>query len=122
MGAVGAENTKQTDDFDLSIDLSNESNYILGSHMSLIFKKDISVLITVKDEAIDTTLTNDLGGYEFNLKSSAVPEGTEEVKVVANGETIRTIPVTGVAGESSAATIGGFLATVLAVLVAMVTI
>ena len=38
---------------------------ILGLHMSLIFKKGITVLIAVGDEAIDTTFTNDLGSYEL---------------------------------------------------------
>ena len=101
IGAVGAENKNKMDNFELTVDPLEESNYIIGSHTSLIFQEGVDVMLKAGDKVIATTTTNIMGAYEFMLESNVIPEGTEEMKVVAKGEIIRTLDV--VEGGSSGA-------------------
>jgi hypothetical protein len=42
-----------------------------------------------------------MGGYEFDLEASEIPEGTTEIEVMYNGESIRTIMVQGEGSDDS---------------------
>jgi hypothetical protein len=44
-----------------------------------------------------------MGGYEYRIQASAIPDGTEEIHVMANDEIIRVVPV--VTEESGATSI-----------------
>ena len=97
IGKVGEENTRKKNTFEMSIDRSKETNWILGSHMSTIMKPDIPITFYSdgggKKEELVTITTNSMGAFEYELQSSDIPDDATEIIVMLKTETIRTIPV-----------------------------
>lgn len=102
IGNVGTEtNPLMTTEHETSIDIANESNWIMGTDKTLIFKPDILVSFHTDDGTeIDSTFTNMMGAYELELMSDLIPEGTTEILVISDGNTIRTVPVEGGADQT----------------------
>ena len=75
------------------LDLDKESNWILGSHMTLIFQADKPISFQVDDTEIASTTTNMMGAYEYELMTSKIPDGAESISVVSDGTEIRSIPI-----------------------------
>jgi len=102
IGPVGDLNADmKTDGYQTEIDLGEPSTLIQGSDMSLILQGGVDVTFMAENgDVIATTQTNMMGAYEVELESSSIPEGTTAVMVMANGNEIRSIPVTGTAGAS----------------------
>jgi hypothetical protein len=101
-------NEMKLDTFETAIEINgpDESFTIIGSAPELILTPGIPVKFMANDDdnkVIGSTETNMLGGYEYTLMASDIPNGTTEIQVVAvttsdDGEEmnnmIRTIPVT----------------------------
>lgn len=82
------------EDFQTNIDLSLESNWIMGSHQDHILKADIPISFQLSDGTeISRVTTSMMGSYEYELKSSDIPEGTEEISLISSNEVIRVIKV-----------------------------
>ena len=99
----GVVNEDKTDEFTLTIDMGEESAWLLGSHMSLIFQAEMPVTFVSAEDGteIGSTMTNIMGAYEYQMMTADIPSGTGEVKVMSGDTVIRTISVVG-GGESSA--------------------
>jgi hypothetical protein len=97
IGSVGTEDNPNTkDNFQTEIDTSTASTWIQGSHMTLIMQGDVQVSIQmVNGTEISSTQTNMLGGYEIQLMSSDIPNGTKVIDVLTKGELIRAITIQG---------------------------
>lgn len=93
IGNLGDAVLEKSNGFTPYIDTDLNSNWILGSDMSLIFKAGIPISFEVDGTEIASTSTNMMGAYEYELETSEIPEGTTMINVVANGETIRAIEV-----------------------------
>ena len=88
-----AENPYKKDSFDTTIDLSEASTFVFGSHSSLIMQGGVEVKFETTDGTeIGSTVTNGMGAYEYELMSAAIPAGTE-IYVVAKDQVIRTLSV-----------------------------
>lgn len=132
VGTVSTEeNPEITDSHQVEVDASLESNWILGSHMSLIMQKDVPVTFLAGDGSTDpspvragaeiaSTSTNGMGAYEYELLSADIPEGTKEIVVVAKNAAIRTIAVTEGTGSPEEPTSGAFHKTLAAKVIASV--
>ena len=107
IGAVGALNlmrrTAEESEFELKLNLDQETNWILGSADTLIMTGGVEVTFVsdVDGSEIARTETNIMGAYELELASSDVPAGTTKVKVMAFDKEIRTVEVKD--GSTSAA-------------------
>lgn len=113
IGNLGDVVLEKTNGFAPYIDIKLDSNWILGSDMSLIFKADIPISFKVDGGVeIASTTTNMMGAYEYELETADIPEGTSMVDVVANGETIRTIEVKSSMEEPVPSPAGNISATV----------
>ena len=125
IGPVGTEdNPLMEESFMLKIDTEKESNWILGSHMSLIFQKDVEITFkagpttgvtarstTNTGTTIATTKTNGMGAFEYELMSSAIPEGTKVISVMSGETVIQDIDVMESTVEpNSSASSYGFIA------------
>lgn len=116
IGKVGEMNSAMASEFKTEIDTSQATNWVLGSHPSLIMKPDIDVIIKTADGTVVATgATNMMGAFEIEVMSSDIPDGAEELMVQTGGQDIRTIPVimTSEPDETSAASsfdFSGFLA------------
>ena len=75
------------------MNLALEKNTIIGSHKSLIMKGGENVTFVAGNETLGTAQTAGMGGYEFHIDSSTVPDGTTEITVMTDTETIRTLQV-----------------------------
>lgn len=98
IGLVGEMNPlKQTKGFEANIVLMDgaESFFVLGSALDLILVANATIMFMAEPsgETIGETMTNMLGGYEYELMAMDIPDGTTEVVVMHNGTTIRTIQV-----------------------------
>ena len=94
IGNIGEPVLEKTNGFTPYINTDLDSNYILGSHMSLIFQPDVPVSFQASDGTeIGATATNIMGAYEYKLMTADIPEGTDMINVVANNEDIRSIDV-----------------------------
>jgi len=93
IGNIGEPIQEKTNGPKPYIDLDTGSNWLLGSHMTLIFKADKPISFQVDGVEIATTTTNMMGAYEYELATSKIPEGAEAVSVVSDGTEIRSIPV-----------------------------
>lgn len=102
IGEIGQEKNVPVDNsqFTAEIDATQESHVVFGSHSNLIFKDGVKVTFLAGDKEVASTETNVMGAYQFELMSCKIPAGTEELTVMAGGETIRTMAVTGDASES----------------------
>jgi len=90
VGTVGTtKNPTKKESFELAIDRSNgdESNFLLGSDKTLIFKADMpisffgSVDDTALDTAFDTTMTNAAGAFQYELVNKNIPATATDVIV-----------------------------------------
>ena len=90
VGTVGTtKNPTKKESFELAIDRSNgdESNFLLGSDSTLIFKGDMpisffgSVDDTAFDTAFDTTTTNAAGAFQYELVNKNIPATATDVIV-----------------------------------------
>ena len=98
IGLVGEMNPlKQAKGFQPSIVLMDgaDSFFVLGSALDLILVANATIMFMAEPsgETIGETMTNMLGGYEYELMAMDIPDGTTEVVVMHNGTTIRTIQV-----------------------------
>ena len=95
IGDIGSPVVEKTNGFTPYIDTDLDGNIILGSHMSLIFQPDVPISFQTSDGVeIGATFTNIMGAYEYKLMTDDIPEGTDMIYVVANGDAdIRTIEV-----------------------------
>lgn len=60
----------------------------------MIMQAGVTISIQADDGTeIGTTSTNMMGAYEFELMTTDIPMGTNEISVVANDLTIRTVTV-----------------------------
>jgi hypothetical protein len=130
IGLVGDVNTLKSESFETVIMTGcGDTNFmIIGSAPSIILTADqpITLVAEPSGATVGETVTNMMGGYEYDLASSDIPEGTTEIVVMANGESIRSIEV--MAGgdcgsESTAAGVslrGGAVLAATASLLAMV--
>jgi hypothetical protein len=131
VGAVGTEeNSLKLDTYETMIDPSADSNWVIGSDMSLIFQAGVEVMFeasetvvtplsndvgTIRETVVATTQTNGMGAYEYELMSSDIPAGATKISVVVDSTVIRTIEVTNAASSedtSSTSTRGFFMAAV----------
>lgn len=98
IGLVGEMNPlKQTKGFEPNIVLMDgaDSFFVLGSALDLILVANATITFMAEPsgESIGETMTNMLGGYEYELMAMDIPDGTTQVDVMHNGTTIRTIQV-----------------------------
>eukprot|EP00177_Eucheuma_denticulatum_P008545 GFKZ01015554.1.p1 GENE.GFKZ01015554.1~~GFKZ01015554.1.p1 ORF type:complete len:115 (-),score=19.08 GFKZ01015554.1:54-368(-) len=85
--------------------MNAESAWLIGSDMALILTADLPVTFNTHDGTeIGSTTTNMMGAYEYQLMTSDIPEGTTEVKVMHDGNVIRTVSVVNGDSASSAPT------------------
>lgn len=95
IGNIGtAVNPSLVSTHQTEIDPNLKSNWLIGGDISLIFKPDEPVSFqTQAGSEVASAETNMMGAYEYELMSSDIPEGTTEIKVIANDVVIRTISV-----------------------------
>ena len=93
IGNIGEPIQEKTNGPKPYIDLDMDSNWLLGTHMTLIFKADKPFSFQVDGVEIATTTTNMMGAYEYELATSKIPKGAEAIFVVSDGTEIRSIPV-----------------------------
>ena len=114
IGNVGEATSEKTNGPKPYIDIDEDSNWILGSHMTLIFKADKPISFQVDGMEIASTTTNMMGAYEYELMTADIPEGTEAVSVVSDGTEIRSISVQSSMGmpgdemDDTSAAVGSF--------------
>ncbi|GAX21725.1 hypothetical protein FisN_31Lh001 [Fistulifera solaris] len=86
------------------------TSLIMGSAPSLAFVANATVRVeTMNGAVIQRSVTNEMGGYQFELLSVAIPQSSDEIVVVAalnadnEDETIliRTLPTSDRAGEEN---------------------
>ena len=97
IGMVGEMNPLKADEFETMIVLMNgdDSFFLLGTSPDLILVAGAPVQIVAEPskEMLGETMTNMLGGYEYELMADDIPDGTTSVVVMHNGTVIRTIEV-----------------------------
>jgi hypothetical protein len=104
IGLVGDEmNTLKLSDGDefmttiaLGDDMMMEDTFtLIGTSPALIFAADEPITFVAKPsgDVVGETTTNIMGGYEYDLEAAMIPDGTTEIVVMYNGESIRTIMV-----------------------------
>ena len=109
IGPVGMTNDLKATSFEQDIVLTSDDAMmytIIGSAPSLIMQGGVEVtFVTEAGDVIGSTETNMMGGYEYTMSASDIPEGVMMIKVMSNEEEIRTIMVTeGGSGASGIAT------------------
>ncbi|GAX18246.1 hypothetical protein FisN_31Hh001 [Fistulifera solaris] len=89
---------------------ATETNRIMGSAPSLAFVGNATVRVeTTNGAVIQSSVTNAMGGYQFELLSVAIPQSSDEIVIVAalnadnEDETvlIRTLPTSDDTGEGN---------------------
>jgi hypothetical protein len=114
IGNVGEATPEKTNGPKPYIDIDEDSNWILGSHMTLIFKADKPISFQVDGMEIASTTTNMMGAYEYELMTADIPEGAAAVSVVSDGTEIRSISVQSSIGmpgdemDDTSAAVGSF--------------
>jgi hypothetical protein len=96
VGLVGETNRLKSDSFESDIVLGNATSFIIiGTSPDLILVADQTVMLVAvpSNTTIGEVNTNMMGGYEYSLESSEIPNGTTEIQVMYNDESIRTITV-----------------------------
>jgi hypothetical protein len=96
IGLVGSTNLLKADSFETDIMLGNLTSFtLIGTSPDLIFQADqaITFVATPSMTTVGETTTNLMGGYEYDLPATDIPDGTTEIEVMYNGESIRTILV-----------------------------
>jgi hypothetical protein len=97
IGLVGQEmNPLKSDSFATDIELGNSPSFtLIGTSPDLILLADQPIMFVAlpSNITVGETTTNMMGGYEFDLEASEIPEGTNEIDVMYNGMSIRTILV-----------------------------
>jgi hypothetical protein len=105
IGLVGTEmNTlklSDNDEFMTTIALGGDDMMmedmftLIGTSPALIFAADEPITFVAKPsgDVVGETTTNIMGGYEYDLEAAMIPDGTTEIVVMYNGESIRTIMV-----------------------------
>jgi hypothetical protein len=121
IGLVGEMNTLRAESFKSSIMLGMESNLLVGSAPSIIFLADAPITFVAKPsgETVGETTTTIMGAYEYELMSVDIPEGTTEIVVMTDGESLRSIPVMEEGGDSGAASSSVALVAAIASVLAM---
>jgi hypothetical protein len=98
IGLVGEEtNPLKSESFETAIMLGDSTSFtLIGTSPNLIFQADQTIMFVAvpSNITIGETTTNIMGGYEYDLEASDIPDDTFEIEVVYDGESIRSILVT----------------------------
>jgi hypothetical protein len=96
IGLVGATNLLKSDTFEPYMLVGNLTSYtLIGTSPSLILLPDQTVTFVAvpSNVTVGEATTNVMGGYEYSMEVSQIPDGTKKIAVLYDGEPIRTILV-----------------------------
>jgi hypothetical protein len=97
IGLVGQEmNPLKSDSFEPYMLLGNFTSYtIIGTSPDLILLADQTVTFVAvpSNTTVGETTTNMMGGYEYDLEASDIPDGTTKIVALYDGVPIRTVVV-----------------------------
>lgn len=99
IGPIGMDNTVKAEMFDDHIHLDestmDETFMVIGSYPSLILMADIPLTFKADTgDMIGETMTNMMGGYEYPIMGSDIPDGATMIMVLLeDGTVIRNVTV-----------------------------